>query len=132
MKTMAAILCQRGVTLLELMVILVVIAILTAIAIPTYDTFVQRTRRSEAREALADLAARQEQFFLDNKTYAASAGDLGRATTTANGYFVMSIPSASTTAYTLTASAQGTQTKDTGCTAITLTSLNAKTPVDCW
>lgn len=130
--TMTAILRQRGVTLLELMITLVVLALIASIALPTYDTFVQRTRRSEAREALADLAARQEQFYLDNKTYATSLGDLGRDTTTANGYFAISIPSATVNAYSLRATAQGTQTKDTDCTTMTLTSLNAKTPVDCW
>lgn len=129
---MIARLHQRGVTLLELMVTLVVIALLASIALPTYDTFVQRSRRSEAREALADLAARQEQFFLDNKTYATSLGDLGRETTTANGYFSISIPSASVTAYSLRATAKGPQTKDTDCTTMNLTSVNAKTPVDCW
>ncbi len=129
---MIAVCRQRGVTLLELMVTLVVIALLASIAVPTYDNFVQRSRRSEAREALADFAARQEQFYLDNKTYATSVGDLGRDTTTANGYYAVTIPSASVTAYTLRATAKGTQTKDTSCTTLTLTSLNAKTPTDCW
>lgn len=123
---------QSGVTLLELMVALVVIALLASIALPTYETFVQRTRRSEAREALADIAARQEQFYLDNKTYATSLGDLGRETTTANGYYAVSIPSASVTAYTLQAVAKGTQTKDTTCSTLTVTSLNVKTPEECW
>ncbi len=123
---------QCGITLLELMITLVVIALLTSIALPTYDNLVQRTRRSEAREALSDLAARQEQFYLDNKTYATSMGDLGRDATTANGYFTVSIPSASVTGYTLRATAQGNQTKDTTCKTMTMTSLKAKTPVDCW
>ena len=123
---------QRGVTLMELMVTLVVIALLASIALPTYNTFVERSRRSEAREALADLAARQEQFFLDNKTYATSVGNLGRDTTTANGYFALSVPTATVTVYILRATAQGVQTKDTDCATMTLTSLNAKTPTDCW
>ncbi len=129
---MIAHLRQSGVTLLELMITLVVLALLSSIAIPTYDSFVQRTRRSEAREALADLAARQEQFFLDNKTYATALADLGRKATTVNGYYTISIPSASTTAYTLRATAAGAQKKDSDCSTMNMNSLSAKTPADCW
>ena len=55
-------------TLIEMMIVLAILAVLAAIALPSYEEVMMRARRSEAREALSDFAARQEQFFLDNKT----------------------------------------------------------------
>ena len=70
---------QRGITLLELMIVLVVLSILATIALPSYEESVRRARRTEAREALSDFAARQEQFFLDNISYTSSPAALGAA-----------------------------------------------------
>ena len=58
------------------MLVVVVVSVLAAIAIPSYDLFVKRSRRSEARAALSDLAAMQEQYFLDNKRYAPTLDDV--------------------------------------------------------
>ena len=76
-----------GFTLIELLVTIVIAALIAAIAIPSYSDFVERSRRSEARAALGDLADRQEQFFLDNKTYTSSLGDLNVNANTENGYY---------------------------------------------
>ena len=70
---------QRGVTLIELMVVVVVIAILASIAIPSYSQYVVKARRQVAAQELLTIASRQEQFFADNKTYAVSVIDLGYA-----------------------------------------------------
>lgn len=123
---------QRGITLLELMIVLAILAVIAAIAIPSYEEVMQRSRRSEAREALSDFAARQEQFFFNNKVYASTAGALGRNATTENGYYVITIPATTATSYTLTATAQGSQNQDTDCAAMNLTSTGSRTPVDCW
>ncbi len=123
---------QRGVTLAEMMTVVILVAILTAIAVPNYNEFVQRSRRSEAREALTNYAARQEEYFLDNKTYTTSVSDLARDGTTANGHFTITIPTASTTAYTLRATASGTQANDVTCKTMNLLSSGQKTPTDCW
>lgn len=118
--------------MLELMVVLALLAVLAAIAIPSYEEVLQRSRRSEAREALSDFASRQEQFFLDNKTYATTTAALGRNATTENGYYVITIPATTTTSFTLTATAQAPQNQDTDCAAMSLTSTGSRTPVDCW
>lgn len=123
---------QAGVTLLELMVALVVLSILAAIAYPSYEGSLRKARRSEAREALSDFAARQEQFFLDNVTYTSNIATLGRSATTENGYYVITIPTATTTTYTLRATAQSPQNQDTPCAVMNLTSVGARTPIDCW
>ena len=123
---------QIGFSLIELMVALAVIAILASIALPSYVETLQRSRRSEAREALSDFAARQEQFFLDNKTYSATISALGRNATTENGYYVITIPAASALTYTLRATAQASQNKDTDCATMDFASRGTKSPADCW
>ena len=70
---------QSGVTLLELMIVVVVIAILTAIAFPNYRDFVDRAKRNEAKALLLEIAQNQERFYLQNSTYGTLA-QLGYAT----------------------------------------------------
>ena len=123
---------QNGVTLLELVIVVAVVAILAAIAMPSFLEHILRTRRSEAREALLDFATRQEQYFSNNKAYSASIAALGLPATTEEGYYVISIPAASTTTFTLRATAQPSQDRDTDCATMEFTSQGGKTPVDCW
>ncbi len=63
----------RGFTLVELLVVMAIVAILAAIAIPSYSAYVQRSRIIEATSSLADFRVRMEQFFLDNRRYTAGA-----------------------------------------------------------
>jgi len=60
---------MRGVTLLELMVVVVILGILTAIAYPSYTQFVERAKRTEARALLLQIAVDQERFYLQNNTF---------------------------------------------------------------
>lgn len=78
---------QHGVSLIELMVVIVIIGMLAAIAYPSYQGFVIRSNRSAAKSVLLDVAQRQEQFFAENKRYAANLTDLGY---TADGFMVNS------------------------------------------
>ena len=60
----------RGFTLIELMVTVAVVAILAAIAFPSYAMFMKKSRRGDAEATLMDLAQRQQQYLLDTRTYA--------------------------------------------------------------
>ena len=60
---------QRGVTLLELMIVVVVIGILVAIGYPSYTKQVQRTKRAECAGGLVQLANAMERYFSQNNTY---------------------------------------------------------------
>jgi type IV pilus assembly protein PilE len=68
---------QRGVTLIELLVVVAIIAFLSAIAFPSYDRYIVRTKRAVAQNVLMQVADRQQQFFMDNKRFAANLANLG-------------------------------------------------------
>jgi type IV pilus assembly protein PilE len=68
---------SAGFTLIELMVTITIGTILLSIAIPSYTSSVRKSRRTEARTALLDLAAREERFFSTNSAYTTTAANLG-------------------------------------------------------
>ena len=61
---------HRGFTLIELMIAVAVIAILAAIAIPNFSSHTIKARNAAAQAFLMDIAQRQEQYLLDNRSYA--------------------------------------------------------------
>jgi type IV pilus assembly protein PilE len=131
---------QRGFTLIEIMIVVAVVGILAMIAFPSYQDSVRKSRRAEAKSALSDLAARQEQFFNDNKTYADTVAKLNGSATTPSGYYTLQIAPGATgtlvSSYLMTATAAGVQTSDTKCTTFTYSSSGKKdsTPAGntCW
>lgn len=94
----------HGITLIELMIVVVITGILAAIAYPSYRNYVTQTRRSDAQIALTQAANQQERFFTEFNWYAATlagtrsggtstTGVLGISTTSPEGYYTLS-PSA--------------------------------------
>lgn len=60
----------RGFTLIELAITMVIVAILAAVAIPSYRDSVRKSRRSEAQAYMMAVASRQQQFLVDTRAYA--------------------------------------------------------------
>jgi len=84
---------MRGVTLLELMIVVVIIGIMAAIAYPNYRDFAARAKRNEAKAILLEIAQNQERFYLQNSTYGtlSQLGYAGDTITTDTGSYDVTI-----------------------------------------
>jgi type IV pilus assembly protein PilE len=90
---------SRGFTLIELMVVLAVVGILMAIAVPAFNEQLRKSRRSEALQGLGDLVTQQENWRTSHPTYAAAA-NLRMPTST---FYTFAVTTATATAWTATA-----------------------------
>lgn len=124
---------QKGVNLIELMIVVTIVAILGAIAYPSYRNQLMRSHRSEAKAALLQIQVAQEKWFLQNNAYTNSLTNLNSAAATTNGYYGISLSGVTATTYTATAAAAGGQTDDTACLSFTINQTGARTPTaGCW
>jgi type IV pilus assembly protein PilE len=110
---------QTGFTLIEVMIVVVVVSILAAIALPSYQAYVQKGRRVDAKNAVLDMAAREEKYFAINNKYTILGTDLGFAVdsqipVSANGasYYEVTITQNTTNDYIVTATPTGPQVTD--------------------
>lgn len=131
---------SRGVTLIELVIVTVVVAILASIALPGYGRYVLRAHRTDAKAALLAIATAQEQFHLQNNRYASSLSaappeGLGMTQDTPNGRYAMQLDAGTDGAsFTASATAVGPQMKDAQCRTFAIDQFGVKsaTHADCW
>lgn len=139
----------RGFSLIEILITVVILAIITSVAVPTYQSAVRKARRTDGRNALLALQVNQEKFRASCLQYASETGSvdtcssgkymLKGSSTSPEGYYSVAIlaGTASATGYTVVARATGAQIGDKDCSTITLEVNNANpegvyTPADCW
>ena len=122
---------EAGFTLAELMIVVVIVGILMAIALPTFQNQVIRSKRTAAQAEMLDIANRQQQYLLSNRTY------MDKATLEASGYsldpdvaknysYTIAL---GTITYTVTFTPSGAQSKDG---PLTLNEQGAGTPASKW
>jgi type IV pilus assembly protein PilE len=142
---------QRGVSLLELMIVVAIVAIIGAFGYPSYMQHVVNAKRTAATSILLQVADRQQQFFMDNKAYAADLTDLGFAANPlviaddgtpvgggdSDAVYSVSLGNLSATTFTATAAPLNGQLKrDGACGSLALTQAGARSASgggdDCW
>jgi len=135
---------SRGFTLIELMIALAVVAILASIALPAYQGQVRKSRRTEAKNALLDLAGREERLYATTNAYGATDSSLGYGTAgvasfnVGTNYYnvvISNVTAGPPATFTLTANAIGTQVNDTTCLFFSVDQTGtqtATTPNTCW
>lgn len=126
---------SRGFTLVELMITVVIVAILSAIAVPAYRSYVQRSKRSEATTMLLRIQASQEKFFMQNNAYSANLAGvppagLGMLAVTDGGNYNLALAAAAGGGYTATATATSTQADDSKCQTFTINQNGVRTAAD--
>ena len=85
----------RGFTRHDLKITIVIGAILASLAIPAYNSYIRKSRRTDAKTALRDLAALEERYFSTQNVYSANAADFGYAAwgvPVGNGYYQLAAP----------------------------------------
>mgnify|MGYP000256277369 CR=1 FL=1 len=137
---------SRGFTLIEVMIVIVIVGVLLAIAMPSYENSMQKGRRADAKSALLDIANQQEQFMLDQGTYTVDVEDLGFGAgpyVSEEEHYTVGIAACGTgtiaNCYVLTATprAGSPQADDLRCTQFVLRSNGSKEasgsdPDSCW
>ncbi len=117
----------RGFNLIELMVVVVIVAIIASIAYPSYQEQVRKTRRSDAKSALMDAAARMERFYTQFGRYSATLARSGILATSPEGFYSITatVAAAPSQTFTVTATRAGAQTGD-GCGDLGINQAQAK------
>jgi type IV pilus assembly protein PilE len=138
---------SAGFTLIEVMIVIVIVAILVSIALPAYQSSLQKGRRADGKSGLMDAANRQERLMLDRSTYTTDMTVLGYATDpmlSEEKYYNIDVEAPDpncpiATCYHLVATpvAGGIQNDDTRCATLILYSTGAKeatgtAPTECW
>lgn len=133
-KVQRQIVRMRGITLLELMIVVTIVGILAAFAFPSYRAQVIRTHRADGMAALMQVSQQLERCYTRFSAYNHAncvAPNVTIPFTSLDGHYIVTgAPTAS--AFTLDATPQGGQADDTDCGVLRLTSTGEQTPIGCW
>ncbi len=125
----------RAFTLIEIMVVIAIVGVLFRIALPVYQSNGLKTKRYAAQSCLMEYSQYMERYYTTNTSnpmsFTGASLPSAACATSLTAAYSLSLASTSST-YTLTAAATGAQTKDTGCTALTLQQDGTKAPASCW
>lgn len=122
---------QHGFTLIELVITVAVVGILAAIALPSYQQYVIRSKRSAAQAQMMDIANREQQFLLANRSYAdkAALGYQVPPEVGANYDWTITLGTGAVPGFTVTFTPKGSQASDGN---LSLTSEGVKSPSNKW
>jgi type IV pilus assembly protein PilE len=138
----SALRARRGFTLIEVMIVVAIVGLLAAVALPSYNSYILKSRRGDAWTLLQRVQLAQERYRVGNPQYASAttllAGVCPNSGACVGDHYQLAISGVSATGYTLTATPLSTspQVKDTACGSIqmaqTAASGVARSPDECW
>ncbi len=130
---------NKGFTLIELMIVVVLVGLLARVAISSYSSYTKKSRRADAVNTLVAISMAEERYRANNATYGTLAQVWNSVSTSNQGFYTLSITNVTATSYTITATGTGTQSSDTegatACNSMVLTFSNGSitnTPAACW
>ena len=130
---------MRGITLIELMIVVVIVSILAAISYPSYREFAARAKRNEAKAGLLKAATNQERFYLQNNQFSTDLTQLGFPANpypTDTGSYVITVAAPVPAAnFTVTATYQLGGAESLKCNVFTIDGRGVKTSgpdANCW
>ncbi len=125
---------QKGFTLIEVMITVVILGIIAAIALPSYQEQVRKTRRVNAQSDLLELASYMERYYTENFTYTGAALPFNESPKEGNTkYYDLVIAASNATSYRLSATPKNAQANDR-CGTMTVNQRGEHTATlnDCW
>jgi type IV pilus assembly protein PilE len=134
-KTQKATRQYLGFSLIDVLITVAIVGILAAIAYPSYQSVMRKNNRAAAESYLADVAQRQQQYLLDQRSYASDVSTLGVPTpATLTPYYTIAIAVAAGPPPSFSASAApiGSQASDLSGQSLTITNTGAKGPSGVW
>ena len=131
---------MQGITLMELMIVVIIVGILAAVAYPNYRDFAARAKRNEAKAALLQIATNQERFYLNNNTYTSDMTQLGFPVAddfvTGTGSYTIDVAAgANSSNFSATATYTKVDNESSKCLTFGIDGRGAKTSgplADCW
>lgn len=119
----------RGVTLLELMIVVAIVGIIASVAYPSYTRYIERAQITDGTGGLTEAAQRMERCFTANMTYAGC----NIPANSPEGFYSITVTSADNNSFLLTATRQAGRVIPGNCNSLTINQRGQQTPAnDCW